>query len=119
MVGLRSLRSLVPPWLARKVTGPRIAVHSGSVPQRHRYSGRVATIKGSRGLKPLSLPTIPWQEVVDLMRGIYAPFPPKAVLGPCFSTGYTTKTSHSPRVPTAYGGRDAGGGRSRSSRNPC
>ena len=26
----------------------------------------------------------------------------------CFSTGYTTKTSHPPRVPTAYGGRDAG-----------
>ena len=32
----------------------------------------------------------------------------EAVLGPCFSTGYTTETFHSPRVPTAYGGRDAG-----------
>ena len=29
---------------------------------------------------------------------------------PILSTGNTTKTaSHSPRVPTAYGGRDAGG----------
>jgi len=32
----------------------------------------------------------------------------EAVFGPCFSTGNTTKTSHSPCVPTAYGGRDAG-----------
>jgi len=32
----------------------------------------------------------------------------EAVLGPCFSTGHTNETSHSPRVPTAVGGRDAG-----------
>jgi len=42
----------------------------------------------------------------------------EAVFGPCFSTGNTTKTSRFPRVPTAVGGRDAGG-RSRSFQNPC
>ena len=37
--------------------------------------------------------------------GAFMPLFREAVFGPCFSTG---NTSHSPRVPTAYGGRDAG-----------
>jgi len=41
--------------------------------------------------------------------GAFMPLFREAVLGPCFSTGHTNETSHSPRVPTAAGGRDAGG----------
>jgi len=46
-------------------------------------------------------------------------FPAQPVLGPCFSTGFGMTVIDSPRVPTAYGGRDAGGMGGFGRVNPC
>ena len=48
-------------------------------------------------------------ELVKRLHGHLWSFPAQPVLGPCFSTGFGTTVIDRPRVPTAYGGRDAGG----------